>query len=375
MDKPIRILHVFGRLDRGGAETMVMNLYRNVNRNAIQFDFIVHTNEDCDYDDEIKFLGGKIYRVPCYNGKNHFQYKKAWNNFFQEHSEHKIIHAHVRSTASIFLKIAKKFGLITIAHSHNTSSGRGASAIVKNTLQYPIRYIADYLFACSKVAGEWLYGKKACEGENYFLLNNAIDSDKYIFDEEIRLTKRKELQIENKFTIGHVGRFHPQKNHSFLIDIFKEVYNKNKNSVLLLVGDGELKKSIQKKVKSLDLSNNVIFAGVSSEVAELLQAMDVFLFPSLHEGLPVTLIEAQAAGLPCIVSDRITNEIKITELITFVPLTNTPKQWASEVLYYGENFKRKSQHSQIIKAGYDIKTTTKALEKFYLMVNRMNNRR
>lgn len=325
MNKPIRILHVFGRLNRGGAEMMIMTLYRNIDRTKVQFDFIVHANEKCAFEDEVRFLGGNIYKVPRYNGKNHFQYKKAWNEFFQNHPEYKIIHGHIRSTASIYLKIAKKLGLITIAHSHNTSSGGGFSAVVKNILQYPIRSIADYLFACSRAAGEWLYGKRACKGDNFFILNNAIDTEKFIFNEETRLKKRKELQIEDKFVIGHVGRFHPQKNHYFLIDIFKEIYNINKNSVLLLIGDGDLKKSIQEKVEDLGLSNNVVFTGVRPNVPELLQAMDVFLFPSLYEGLPVALIEAQAAGLPCIVSDKITTDTKITDLISFVPLTKLPE--------------------------------------------------
>src|SRR5690625_2672586 len=152
MQKPNRILHVFGGMGRGGAETMVMNLYRKIDRSKIQFDFIVHTQNKCDFDDEIELLGGRIYRVPRYNGKNHFQYKRAWHKFLMNHPEYKIIHGHVRSTASIYLKIANSYGLITISHSHNTSSGKGFSAIVKNIFQYKIRYIADYLFACSQTA-------------------------------------------------------------------------------------------------------------------------------------------------------------------------------------------------------------------------------
>lgn len=295
MKRPIRILHVLGRLDRGGAETMVMNLYRNIDRTRVQFDFIIHTNDECDYDEEILSLGGIIYHIPQFNGKNFLQFKKAWHSFFKTHPEYKIIHGHVRSTASIYLWIAKKYGLITIAHSHNTSSGVGFSAFIKNTLQYPLRYIADYLFACSKSAGQWLFGKKVLKKNNFIILKNAIDSQKYIYDPNIRIKVRKELQIADKFVIGHIGRFNIQKNHDLLINIFNTVHNRNKNSILLIVGDGELRSSIQKKVENLGLMDSVIFLGVRSDIPELIQAMDFFLFPSLFEGLGIVAIEAQVS--------------------------------------------------------------------------------
>lgn len=368
MSKPIRVLQVFALMNRGGAETMIMNLYRNIDRTKVQFDFIVHTNKACAYDDEIKNLGGKIYRVPRYNGKNHLQYKRAWNKFFQEHPEYKIIHGHVRSTAAIYLRIAKKYGLITIAHSHSTSSGNGFSAIVKKVLQYPIRYTADYLFACSKSAGEWLFGKKACKGDNFFVFKNAIDAKKFIYNKEIRERKRKELHIENKFVIGHIGRFHLSKNHTFLIDVFKEIYDRNENSVLVLVGDGELRSSIEKKVNDLRLSGSVIFTGVRSDVPQLLQAMDVFVFPSLYEGLPVTVVEAQAAGLPCFVTEAIPREAYLTDHVYSISYKQSAKHWANEILKYYILFKRKNSLSQIKSQGYDVLSTAKAIEDFYFQI-------
>lgn len=365
MKGPIRILHVFGRLDRGGAETMVMNLYRNIDRNNVQFDFIIHTEDKCDYEDEIKLLGGKIYRIPRYTGKNHFQYKKVWNAFFQNHSEYKIIHGHVRSTAAIYLRIAKKYGLITIAHSHSTSSGIGFSAIIKNILQYPVRYIADYLFACSNESGEWLFGKKACRNDNFFILNNAIDVKKFEFNEHTRARKRKELQIEKKFVIGHVGRFIKAKNHVFLIDIFKAVHDRNKDSVLLIVGDGELRQSIAKKVTEIGLNDSVIFTGIRNDIPELLQVMDVFVFPSLFEGLPVTLIEAQASGLPCVVSHTITREVMITPFIQFVSLKKSEDEWA-DIIYSMKYIKRECAHQYITNSGFNITDTSHKLTDFYL---------
>jgi len=360
------VLHVFALMNRGGAETMIMNLYRNIDRSKIQFDFMVHTEEECAFDDEINKFGGKIFSVPAYEGRNHISYKKSWEDFFKNHPEYKIIHGHVRSTASIYLKIAKKYGLTTIAHSHSTSSGTGFLAIAKNILQYPIRYTADYLFACSESAGVWLFGKRACKKDNFFILNNAIDTKKFIFNSTVREEIRKEFQIKDKFVIGHVGRLHAQKNHMFLIDIFKEVHDRNKNAILMLVGDGELRHSIEKKIKKLGLSDSVIFTGVRLDIPELLQAMDMFLFPSLHEGLPVTLVEAQASGLKILASDTITKEIAFTDLVNFYSLRSSPKKWAVKALNSLNRNTRQNYLTEIKNANYDIEENAKWLENFYL---------
>lgn len=367
MSEPLRVLQVFARMDRGGAETMIMNLYRHIDRSEVQFDFVVHTNDHCSFDDEIKELGGKIFRIPAYRGRNHLRYKKSWEAFFKKHQEYKVIHGHMRSTASIYLKIAKKYGLVTIAHSHNTSSGIGLTASIKNTLQYPIRYIGDYLFACSQTAGIWLFGKKACKKENFYLLNNAIDTNKFIFNEKLRREKREEFQIQDKFVIGHIGRFHYQKNHEFLIDIFKAIHDKDSNSVLMLVGDGELRKKMENKVAALGLTDSVIFTGLRHDIPELLQAMDVILFPSLYEGLPVTIVEAQASGIKCIISDTITREVVCDEnLVRFMSLKSHVNDWADRVLEYANGYTRGNGYGQIVKGGYDIQQTSALLQNFYL---------
>ncbi|WP_226675668.1 glycosyltransferase family 1 protein [Rossellomorea aquimaris] len=364
---PNRILQVFALMNQGGAETMIMNFYRNIDRSKIQFDFLVHTQEECVYDKEIRALGGKIFYIPPYTGKNHFQYKMAWNNFFEEHPEYKIIHGHVRSTASIYLKIAKKYGLTTLAHSHSTSSGNGTSAIVKNILQYPIRYTADYLFACSKVAGEWLFGKRASKQGNFIVLNNAIETNRFAYNEGLRINKRRELKVENRFVVGHIGRFNTPKNHGFLIEIFKEIYILNPNAVLLLVGDGELKKTIEKKTYELGLNKNIIFTGVRSDIPELLHAMDVFLFPSLYEGLPVTLIEAQASGLKIFASNKITDEVAVTNLVHYCSLESTPFEWSKKIINeINEKNNRSRRFSEVKRSNYDIERNAKWLENFYL---------
>jgi len=366
MKNPIRVLHVLGELNRGGAETMVMNLYRNIDRTKLQFDFVKHTSYKCDYDDEIIDLGGKIHIISRYNGLNHNIYKKEWYNLLKGNPGYKILHGHMRSTASIYLNIGKRLGLITISHSHSTSSGSGVYAIVKNILQYRIRNIADYFFACSKSAGEWLFGKEKCQSEYFYILNNAIDAKQYRFNSEIREKKRKELGIGGKLVIGHVGRFHPSKNHIFLVEIFKEIYNRNADSVLMLVGDGELYHTLNEKVKRLGLEKNVIFTGVRSDIPELLQAMDVFVFPSLYEGLGMALIEAQAAGLPCVVADTIPREAFITNLIKRVPLESKLSVWADQILECAVNTKRIDTYEEIVRSNYDIKSVAKWLEDFYL---------
>jgi glycosyltransferase involved in cell wall biosynthesis len=364
MGNLIRVLHVIGKMDRGGAETMIMNLYRNIDRSKIQFDFIVHSTDKSHYDDEIKSLGGKIYSIPRYTGKNHQLYKKAWRRFFEEHSEYRIIHGHVRSTASIYLKIAQKYNLVTISHSHNTSSGTGISSIVKKILQYPIRYTADYLFACSKSAGEWLFGKKACQKANFFIVNNAIDTKNFIYSQNVENYIKRKLNIEGKFVIGHIGRFHPQKNHSLLIDIFQKLLEKNSDAILLLVGDGELRPKIKKKVQDLRLSDKVIFTGVRSDIPQLMQAMDLFVFPSLYEGLGIVAIEAQAAGIHCVVSDNVPEEAFITNLIEKVPLNSSLDTWTEIILNY-RHYKKRDTSNQIISAGFDITETVRKLQKFY----------
>lgn len=368
MPEPIRVLQVFALMNRGGAETMIMNLYRSIDRSMVQFDFIVHIDEKCAYDDEIAALGGTIYRMPRYTGANHLHYKKVWHEFFQDHREYHIIHGHVRSTAAIYLKIAKRYGLTTIAHSHNTASGKGAAAMVKNIMQRPIRHIADHFFACSEEAGQWLYGKKYSK-TGLHVLKNAIVATDFTYDKDIRTKTRKELSLDNKFVLGHIGRFETQKNHLFLLDIFKAVHDRKEDAVLLLIGDGVLKQEVRSRIDQLDLSDCVILTGVRTDIPELLQAMDVFVFPSLFEGIPVTLVEAQASGVHCVVSDTISEETVITDLIETVSLAQPAGIWADTIIKYYSGYPRRDTHDMIIAAGYDVGNTAEWLERFYLGIS------
>lgn len=363
MSGPIRVLQVFAQMNRGGAETMIMNLYRNIDRSKVQFDFIVHTEAKCAFDNEIYTLGGKIFRMPRYTGENHFRYKNEWHDFFKEHTEYKIIHGHVRSTASIYLAIAGKCGLTTIAHSHSTSSGKGIQAVVKAILQKGIPKVADYCFACSGVAGKWLFADR-----DFTIIKNAIDISKYTTNQNIRKAYRKKLNIEDQIVYSHVGRFHESKNHKFLLQVFKQIHRINDRTVLVLVGDGQLRKSIENEIVNLHINDSVVLLGVRSDVPELLQASDCFLLPSLWEGFPVSIVEAQAAGLPCYISDTITRDADLSELVHYLPIKKGPELWAQNILE--ADLKRKDVSKNLIKAGFDVVATANQLTIFYEGINK-----
>ncbi len=365
----IRVLQYIGSLSQGGSQAMIMNLYRSINKGEIQFDFVVNQSNKETFTDEVKSLGGRIFTAPRYNGKNHFAYKKWWNTFFKKHPEYKVVHSHIRSTASIVLKIAKKYGCTTIVHSHSTSSGSGISALVKNIYQYPIRYISDYFMGCSKASGEWLFGKKVCNSDKYINVKNAIDTSKYIYDDMVSKQARAELCYKDTdFVIGHVGRLSEPKNHIFLLKIFNELHKKNNNFKLLLVGDGDLRAQIEDKIDELNLNDCVKLVGSRSDVNRLLLAMDLFLFPSLWEGLPVSVVEAQASGLPCVISSSVTDEVVLSELVTSISLTDDEKTWCKKILKIVDETKKTSRPNMqecISKAGYDVVETTQWLSDFY----------
>lgn len=363
----IRVLQVIGGLNRGGAETMIMNLYRAVDKTRVQFDFILNTDKPQSYTDEVLAMGGKIYVLPKFNGKNYFSLKKAWNKFFLDHPEYKILHSHVRSYASLYIPIAKKHGLKTIVHSHSTSNGKGLASAVKKLMQRPLRKKADYLFACSEIAGEWLFGKRAVRGPKYKLIPNAVDTARYAYDESARAEKRAELSLDGKVVYGHVGRLHEAKNHLFLLEVFDKIRKKQPDAALLIVGDGTEREKIENKIRELSLEDSVIMTGSRPDVHKLVQAMDCFLFPSLWEGLPVTVVEAQASGLPCLVSDRVTSEVELSELVKYLPIDRGADLWCEAAVACDKE--RRDVKDKIVLAGYDIATSAKEITEFYEEIN------
>lgn len=357
----IRVLHVVTHMNRGGLETMIMNYYRNIDRTKVQFDFLVHRDYKCDYDDEIEQLGGKIYRLPILNPFS-YNYRKELNDFFKQHKEYKIVHVHQDCLSSIILKAAYKNNVkVRIAHSHTENQDRNIKYIIKLFYRQFILKYATQLFACGKAAGEWMF-----KGADFEIINNAIDVEKYIYNVISRENIRKEFNIrDDEFVIGHIGRFSPVKNHTFILDVFAEVV-KNVDAKLLLVGDGELKQAMKNKADSLGIKDKIIFAGVRSDIPDLLQAMDVFLFPSLYEGLPVTLVEAQTTGINCILSDNISEQsIMVKQNVQQISLDKPVNDWAEAII----NCKCKERtdcSSEIINAGYSIKNEAIKLQNFYI---------
>lgn len=360
--EPIRILHINGQMYCAGVETFLMNIYRNIDREKIQFDFLVHYSERKYYDNEIEDLGGRIYRMSIREDNNFMKYFLELKKFFKEHTEYKIVHAHMESFAMFYLPFAKVAGIpIIIGHSHNDKVVPSLKGYLKRFMNIPFKYLATDYLACSEESGRFLFGNRPTE-----IIPNAIDAQRFRFNPDVRSKVRRELNIENKFAIGHVGRFHPQKNHAFLIDIFYEVYKKNQNAILLLIGDGELKAAIKRKVIELGLVNQVKFLGVRSDTNELYQAMDVFVLPSLFEGLGIVGIEAQAAALHSFCIDTIPKIAWITDYFHPCSLKDSATSWGEEINYYSHGYQRTDTYREIVSAGFDMSTQIKDLERLYI---------
>lgn len=357
----IRVLQVVTNMDRGGLESMLMNYYRHIDREKIQFDFLVHRQERAAFDDEIEALGGRIYRLPRLVPWSK-SYLSALNRFFDEHTGYKVVHVHQDCLSSVILKAAKQHDIpVRIAHSHSANQDKNLKYPIKLWYKRSIPEYATNLFACGKDAGDWMFG-----GASYQIINNAIDVAAYTYGPTKRQEMRRQLGLENEFTIGHVGRFSQPKNHPFLLDIFAALLKKETNAVLLLVGGGADMPKIQAKAQELGIAERVRFLGVRSDVADLMQTMDVFAFPSLYEGLPVTMVEAQASGLPCIISDKVPPECILTEgLVNIMPMFASPEVWAEKILTM-RAVPRTDRRDEIAAHGFDITTEAVKLQEFYL---------
>lgn len=345
-----RILQVVNIMDRAGLETMLMNYYRNINRSEIQFDFLTHRDVVGEYDEEIKCMGGKIYRAPRLMPQNYFKYIEWMKNFFKEHPEYTIVHSHIDAMSFWPLWAAKSCGIsVRIAHSHNTRIDKDYKYILKCFFKKLLPSVANYYWACGDQAGKFLFGER-----EFDVLPNAIEAERFLFQSETRDRVREELNIVNSFVIGHVGRFFAQKNHKFLIETFSEIKKMRSDAVLLLVGQGELEQGIKELCKYYNIVDSVKFLGSRSDVNTLLQAMDVFVLPSLFEGLPVVGVEAQASGLPCVFSDCVPEEVGMTGNCVFLPLEIGPAKWAEQIISLKcEN--RQCENEIIRQKGYDIK--------------------
>lgn len=372
MDRqPIRVLNMFTVMDRGGAETMVMNYYRHIDRTKVQFDFLVHREKRGAYDDEIERMGGRIYRMCPIYPQNFSRYKRDLRTFFRAHPEYKIIHSHMSELGYFAFREAERQGVpVRICHAHNAPHGFDVKMIMRTYFKKRMMPYLTHLFMCGEESGKWLYGEK--NKSRFIMLNNAIDAALYSFDASKREKMRQQLGLTDELVIGHVGRFNPQKNHPFLLDVFAVLLKKEPDAVLLLVGGGDDMPEIQAKAEVLGITERVRFLGVRSDVADLMQAMDVFVFPSLYEGLPVTMVEAQASGLPCIISDKVPPECILTEgLVDVMPLSASPEAWAEKILAM-RAISRADRRAEIAAHGFDVSTEAVKLQEFYLKAYEQN---
>ncbi len=350
----------------GGIESVIMNYYRHFDKNAIKLDFLCNSGHVA-YEDEIISMGGKIYKITA-RSKNYKKYKHEINIFFKNHAkEYNAIWVNVCSLANIdYLKYAKKYNIPKrIIHCHNSQN---MDSFLRGLLHrfnklFLKKYATDF-WTCSDEASLWFYNYKIINGNKYLLINNAIDCDKYAFDKNKRDKIRKELKIGDKVVFGNIGRLHFQKNQEFALKVFNEYLKINKNSVFLLVGDGEDKEKLEKLCLQYNISDKVKFLGIRNDIANLLQAMDIFLFPSLFEGFALSLIEAQASRIMIFTSTNVKEEIKMSDSIYFMNLGNE-KEWAKEISNKYKNFNREKNKIYIKENGFDIKENVKKIEKLF----------
>lgn len=357
----IKILHIITGMGSGGAESMIMNWYRNIDRTIIQFDFLLRSRENI-YEEEIGKLGGKVYYMPEFPKKylsNYIETKK----FFKEYAK-EYLAIHVHGNALIYtnvFNIAKKYGIQNrIMHSHNTSTKSKVFLPIHMFNKHRIKRLANHYFACSEEAGVWCFDK------GYTVINNGVDVEKFRYDEKKREDFRKLLNIDkDTFVICNIGRFLESKNHDFIIKVFYECQELNENSKLLLVGTGPLMEKYEKRVCELGIKEKVVFLGVRTDIPNILSASDLFLFPSLFEGLPVSLIEAQVNGIFCLASDTISKESMVSEVIKYLPINVSPKLWCEEIEITSVE-KRKKAYEYVSQCDYNIVNVAREVQEIYL---------
>ncbi|MBE5754578.1 MAG: glycosyltransferase family 1 protein [Clostridiales bacterium] len=355
-----RLLCILSGMNAGGAETFLIKVYRRLDKDKYQMDFVINSKDENFYEKEINSLGGKVYRIPS-KSQSVKLFKEQLTELVKENKYEYVLRITSNAMGFMDLKIAKKAGAkICSARSSNSSDGGGIKAFIAHRLGRILynKYV-DVKFAPSDLAAEYTFGKTAIEKGKATILRNAVDLNVFHYDEVGGERVRKEFNIsEDKLVIGHIGRFMTQKNHSFLLDIFNEICKEKDNAVLMLVGKGELEQQIKDKISALGLEDKVIFTGVRADIPQILSAMDVFVFPSFYEGMPNTVIEAQATGLPCVIADTITKEADITGLVNYLSLNDSAKVWAEKALSIVEK-ERRDTKADFIKNGYDIESVVK----------------
>lgn len=368
VQEPLRVLHAIGSLNQGGSQSFVMNLYRAMDRSLVQFDFVIEHPGELYHAEEIERLGGRVFELESLTSGNMLRYARQWRDFFRAHDEWPIVHGHVRSTASIYLSIAKKYGMHVISHSHSTSECAGIKGGIKRILEYPLRFVADDYFACSESSARWLFGNAVVDRGDAHIVPNAIDASSFRYSDVVRAEMRASLGLGDEFVVGNIGRLSEPKNHPFLLDVFEEILRLRPDAKLLLAGDGELRRSIEDSIEQRGVAASVMMLGARGDVASLYQAMDLFLMPSLYEGFPVALVEAQAAGLPAVVSNSVTDAADIVDgLIDRLSLDAPVDDWAQACVARAGSPRPDTTHD-IVAAGYDAAENAANLCSYYLSV-------
>lgn len=363
MGEPVRVLHILQRMEAGGTQALLMNIYRKIDRSKVQFDFLVVYEEKQFYDDEIEKLGGHVYKLSFREDLNILKFKRDLADFFRKHQEYKIVHCHAYTIGYFCLHTAKKFRVpVRIAHSHSNAMTNDNKKYIKRIMQKLYTIYATDLFACSEEAGRYLFKRK-----KFNVLTNAIDSSMFIADENIRNEVREELGLDNSFVVGHTGRFKPEKNHKFLVDVFGKIKVKKENSKLLLIGNSDSSGDIKDYIEKKGYTKDVIILNNRRDMYRIYQAMDVFVFPSLFEGLGIVAVEAQAAGIPVVCSEGLPLETKITPIYQRLKLSAGAEIWADTALCMGQHTLAHANMQQyVVDAGFDMDVVAKNMEEYYL---------
>ena len=384
----MRVLQVIGAMDRGGAETMIMNAYRFTDRDQVQFDFLVHEQRECDYDAEIEALGGHVYReLPRFTGLNGGAYRSAVRDFLAHHPEHSVVHGHIGSSAAIYLDEARRAGRVAVAHSHAQNYPLSPGELAFRALSLPVRFKADYFLACSRQAGLDRFGRTVVESERFHVLRNGIDVAAFACTGERHAEMRRALlgrmglTLGESLLVGHVGRFDPVKNHRLLVESFALMKAAAPEAHLALVGRGPEEAAVRELVRERGLDGSVHFLGVTDDVASVLQGLDAFALPSFREGLSMAAVEAQAAGVPCVLSEGVPAEAVLeggaygdaAPGVALLSPKAAPQLWADTLLRAAQRsastgIDRALGAQAARDAGFDIRDTARWLQEFYLRI-------
>lgn len=362
----LRVLQIVTQMNRAGLESRLMDLLRQLDRDAVQFDFYTCREEPGFFDQEIQALGGKVFYSPPLSVKRLPGIPLRFKRFLLDHPEYQVVHCHLNQWCGLVLLGAKQAGIpVRIAHSRTSLDKASLKNLVKNLIKLPVNHSATHRFAVSKKAGVWLYGKRRMAKNQVQFMPNAIPLERFSYDANQRIKTRMALGLSDELVLVHVGNLRPEKNHAHLLKVLQAVLQKQPHVVLLLVGADYMEGAVQQQASDLGVEKQVRFLGARSDVPELLSAADVFVFPSLYEGFGTAVLEAQASGLPCVISDTIPEEACLLPSTRNLSLSSPPEKWA-DMLLSMSGTDRKDCTEVLMKSGFSVENLATNLTAFYL---------